>query len=93
MLKLGESMKIIDNIRSFLYDKDYFINIFEDYIYVFNYFDLNHFSDHNINLKLEKFNLTINGENLYILSTKPFVKKFMEKEILIQGRIEKVIKC
>ena len=79
-------MKIIDNIKSFLYDKDYFINIFEDYIYVFNYLDLNHFSDHNINLKLEKFNLNIEGKDLTIVT-------MMEKEILIQGRIEKVIKC
>lgn len=78
-------MKIIDNIRSFLYDKDYFINIFEDYVYVFNYLDLNHFSDKEINLKMENFNVVIEGKDLSIV-------KMFEKEILIQGVIEKVIK-
>ncbi len=78
-------MKIIDNIKSFLYDKDYFINIFENYIYVFNYLDLNHFSDKEISLKLENFNVDIIGKDLSII-------KMMDKEILIEGYIEKVIK-
>lgn len=74
-------MKIIDNIKSFLYDKDYFINIFDKYIHVFNYLDLNHFSDEQISLKMENFNLIINGKELIIV-------KMMEKELLIQGIIE-----
>lgn len=78
-------MKIIDNIKSFLYDKDYFINIFENYIYIFNYLDLNHFSDKEISLKLENFNVDIIGKDLSII-------KMMDKEILIEGYIEKVIK-
>ena len=78
-------MKIIDNIKSFLYDKDYFINIFENYIYVFNYLDLNHFSDKEISLKLENFDVDIIGKDLSII-------KMMDKEILIEGSIEKVIK-
>ena len=78
-------MKIIDNIKSFLYDKDYFINIFENYIYVFNYLDLNHFSDKEISLKLENFDVDIIGKDLSII-------KMMDKEILIEGYIEKVIK-
>ena len=41
-------MKMINNIKSFLYDKDYFINVFDNYVYVFNYQDLNHFSDTQI---------------------------------------------
>lgn len=74
-------MKMIDNIKSFLYDKDYFINIFDNYIHVFNYLDLNHFSDDQISLKMQEFTLIINGQNLCIV-------KMMEKEILIQGTIE-----
>ncbi len=76
----------MENIKSFLYDKDYFISIFDKYIYVFNYLDLLHFSETEINLKLEKFKLLINGQNLSII-------KMMEKEILIEGEIEKVTKC
>lgn len=74
-------MKMINNIKSFLYDKDYFINVFDNYVYVFNYQDLNHFSDTQINLQLEKFNIIIMGQNLCIV-------KMMEKEILVQGKIE-----
>lgn len=76
-------MKLIDNIRSFLYDKDYFVNIFENYIHVFNYLNLFHFSNTEITLKLEKFTLKIKGANLSI-------SKMMEKEILIEGIIENV---
>ena len=74
-------MKMINNIKSFLYDKDYFINVFGNYVYVFNYQDLNHFSDTQINLQLEKFKIIIMGQNLCIV-------KMMEKEILVQGKIE-----
>ena len=74
-------MKMINNIKSFLYDKDYFINVFDNYVYVFNYQDLNNFSDTQINLQLEKFKIIIMGQNLCIV-------KMMEKEILVQGKIE-----
>ena len=76
-------MKMINNIKSFLYDKDYFINVFDNYVYVFNYQDLNHFSDTQINLQLEKFKIIIMGQNLCIV-------KMMEKEILVQGKIGKI---
>ena len=59
-------MHIKENLTNFLYDKNYFISIYDNYIYVYNYFDLLLLTDTKIILKLEKFNLTINGENLYI---------------------------
>ena len=69
---------MMNNIKSFLYDKDYFINIFDNYIHVFNYLDLNNFSDEQISLKMENFNLLIKGKNLSIV-------KMAQKEILIEG--------
>ncbi len=73
-------MHIRENLTNFLYDKNYFISIYDNYIYVYNYFDLLLLTDIKIVLKLEKFNLTINGENLYI-------SKLLPKEILIKGKI------
>ena len=73
-------MHIKENLTNFLYDKNYFISIYDNYIYVYNYFDLLLLTDTKIILKLEKFNLTINGENLYI-------SKLLPKEILIKGKI------
>ena len=74
-------MKIVNDIKSFLYDKDYFINIYENVVYVFNYLDLLSFSDQEIDLQLEQFKIKINGNNLIIV-------KMMEKEILVKGNIE-----
>lgn len=74
-------MKIINNIKSFLYDKDYFINYFDNCVYVFNYQDLNHFSESEVNLQMDNFSIVIKGQNLSIV-------KMMSKEILIQGIIE-----
>ncbi len=78
-------MKILENIKSFLYDKEYFINIFDNYVYVFNYLDLINFSETAIHLQMENFKVTVEGENLSIV-------KMMEKEILIEGTIKKVVK-
>ncbi len=78
-------MKILENIRSFLYDKEYFINIFDNYVYVFNYLDLINFSETAIQLQMENFKVAVEGENLSIV-------KMMEKEILIEGTIKKVVK-
>lgn len=74
---------MINNIRSFLYDQDYFINIFDNKIYIFNYLDLNHFSDTLVSLKMENFKLDINGDNLTIV-------KMESKEIMINGTIKGV---
>ena len=73
--------KIVNNIKSFLYDQEYFINIYENVVYVFNYLDLLSFSDKEVNLKMANFNIKIQGENLIIV-------KMMEKEILVKGKIE-----
>ncbi len=78
-------MKLWENIKSFLYDKDYFISLFDNYVYVFNYVDLLHFSQKEINLQVETFKVAIIGQNLSIV-------KMMEKEILIEGNIEQVLK-
>ena len=76
-------MHIKDNLINFLYDKNYFINIYDNYIYIFNYEKLITLNTELIVLKLEKFNIEIKGIKLYI-------KKMLPKELLIKGTIKNV---
>ena len=76
-------MHIKDNLINFLYDKEYFISIYNNYIYVFNYKELISLTSQIIILKLDKFKLEIKGEEL-------FITKLMPNEILIRGIIKNV---
>lgn len=73
-------MHIKDNIVSFLYDKNYFISLYDNNIFVFNYVNLKNFSDRDINIDFDNFNLIISGKNLLI-------KKMGKSELLISGDI------
>lgn len=76
-------MHMKDNLINFLYDKEYFITLYGDYIYVFNYKELISLDNKKIILKLEKFNLLIEGENL-------FITKMLPNEIAIKGTVKNV---
>lgn len=76
-------LHIKDNLINFLYDKDYFISIYEDYIYVFNYLKIITLTDKLIILNLNKITLEVKGENL-------FIKKLYPQELLIKGNLNKV---
>ena len=74
-------MKIVNNIKTFLYDKEYFINIYDNKIHVFNYIDLEVLKEKEIILHMDKFKLQIIGQNLH-------VTKMAENEILINGQLD-----
>ena len=76
-------MHIKESLINFLYDKDYFISIFENYIHVFNFRELKNLSSKNIILKLDTFTLDIEGNDL-------FITKMLPSEVLIKGTISKV---
>lgn len=76
-------MHIKESLINFLYDKDYFISIFENYIHVFNFRELKNLSSKNIILKLDTFTLDIEGNDL-------FITKMLPNEVLIKGTISKV---
>lgn len=76
-------MHIKDNLINFLYDKNYFISLYDNFIYCFNYKELISLKDNLIILKMPSFNLTIKGDNL-------FITKMLPTEILIKGKILKV---
>ncbi len=76
-------MHIKDNLINFLYDKKYFITIYDNYVYVFNYLELVLLTDNKIILKMDAFNVCITGHSL-------FITKMLPKEILIKGKISNI---
>lgn len=76
-------MNLKESLVNFLYDKNHFINIYDDYIHIFNFKELISLSDKKIILSLEKFKVEIIGNNM-------FIKKMSKNEILIKGIIDKV---
>lgn len=72
-----------DNLINFLYDKNYFINIYDEYIHIFNYQELVSLSSKKIVLKMETFKIEVTGDNL-------FITRMLPNEILIKGIIGKV---
>ncbi len=78
-------MLIKDNIKNYLYDKNYFITIFDNYIHVYNYLKLNDFRNDYIKLSFHNFILLIEGDHL-------FITKMLKNELLIKGEITKMEK-
>ena len=60
-------MHIKDTLVNFLYDKEYFISIYDNFIHVFNYKELISLTSKLVILKLDKFKLEIKGEDLFII--------------------------
>jgi len=76
-------MHIIKNLKNFLLDQDYYIDIFNKNLHVYRYETLEHLSDNLIKLKLKEFKLEIEGKDLIVAS--------MDKqELLIKGIIDSV---
>lgn len=76
-------MHMKDSLINFLYDKKYFINIYDEFIHVFNYQELLSLSESKIILRMPDFQIVIQGSNL-------FITKLFPSEILIKGCISKV---
>ena len=73
-------MHIIKNLKNFLVEQDYYIDIFNDSLHVYQYVSLVTLSDKLIELKLKEFNIEITGLDLRVASMD-------NKEILIKGII------
>ncbi len=76
-------MHIVKNLKNFLIDQDYYIDIFNDCLHVYRYITLISLSDSLIELKFLDFNLKVKGSNLTIL-------KMDNEELLIKGIINSV---
>ena len=78
-------MNIFKSLSNFLYDKEYFIALYENEVYVYNYYDIIFLGEEKIILDFAKFNLLIKGQNL-------LVKQLDKKEMLIGVIIKEVSK-
>ena len=76
---------MLEIFKNYLKGEEYYIIIYSNYIYIFNYVDIIKFTDTYIILKLEKIKLYIYGSDLLIT-------KLEKKELLIKGYINKVEK-
>ena len=76
-------MHLYKTLKSFLYDKDYFVDLWKNCLHVYGIVDIDTLKEQKIVLTLEKFKLEINGENFRVL-------KLSKKEILIQGEVSEM---
>lgn len=76
-------MHLYKTMKNFLMDFNYYIDIYEEKIHVFNYIDIEKLTDTEIILTMPSFTLTIKGISFV-------VKRLEKREILIEGTLEDV---
>ena len=76
-------MHIVKNLQNFLYDQDYYIDLFKNCLHVYYYEELLSLSETLIELRLKEFILIIEGNNLSI-------SNMDKQEILIKGEIKEM---
>lgn len=76
-------MNIKNNIIDYLFDNDYVICTYDNYVYIYKYEYLERFNDKNINLKVKSKLISIKGNDLIIV-------KITKCELLIKGTIKSV---
>lgn len=76
---------MLEIFKNYLRGEEYYLIIYSNYIYIYNYKDIKKFTDTLISLKLEKMSVNIYGNNLLIT-------KLESSELLIKGNILKVEK-
>ncbi len=73
-------MHLYKTMKNFLMDFEYYIDIYEEKIHIFNYIDIEKLTEDEIILTMPKFTLFLKGENFA-------VKRLEKREILIEGTI------
>ncbi len=76
-------MHLYKTMKNFLMDFDYYIDIYEDKIHVFNYIDIEKLNDTEIVLAMPAFTLSFKGTSFV-------VKRLEKREILIEGLLDEV---
>lgn len=76
---------MLDIIKHYLNNEDYFISLYKNDIYFYKYVDIIKFTDKLISIKFNKFIINVVGDNLCI-------KKMEKCELLVSGNIMKVEK-
>ena len=73
-------MHLYKTVKNFLFDQDYFIDIWSNYLHVYEFIDILTLNEKEINLQLEKFKLLVKGDDFRVL-------KLTKNEILVSGNI------
>lgn len=76
---------MLEILKNYLRGEEYYIILYSNFIYIFNYKEINKFTDQFISLKLENMKVNIHGNDLLIT-------KLEKRELLIKGNILKVEK-
>lgn len=74
-------MKLLNHVRGFLIDQEYYIDIYENKIHVFHYIDILKLQDEEIILQMSDFKLVLKGVNFR-------VSRLENREILISGVLD-----
>lgn len=74
---------MLRNLRTFINDNEWYINIYDGKVNVVNYDDVILLEDNRISIKYKKGMIIIKGENLS-------VNKLLENEMLIIGKIKSI---
>ena len=73
-------MHLSEYLKNFLYDKNYFITMYENFLYIYNFQEIITLTNELIMLSIENFKIKITGSDLKI-------KKINSSELLIEGNI------
>lgn len=76
-------MDIFNRMRNYLLEEEFSVNIYKDKVHVMNYTSIGMFDNHSININYNGGVLHITGDNL-------IVKKLLNEEVLIVGKIKNV---
>ncbi len=76
-------MHLYKTMKNFLMDFNYYIDMYEEKIHVFNYIDIEKLTSTEIILAMPSFTLTLKGVSFV-------VKRLEKREILIEGILEDV---
>jgi len=74
-------MQLVNRVRSFLVDQNYYIDLYENHIHVFHYVDILKLQDNEIILQMDSFQIQFMGANFR-------VSRLENREILISGVLE-----
>lgn len=76
-------MHLYKTIKNFLFDQDYFVDLWDKYIHVYGLVDILKLEEKEISLLLEEQKLEIFGTDFRVL-------KLTKKEILIEGNLDTI---
>lgn len=73
-------MKFYNALSDFLYDKNYFITLFDNKVHIYRYLEIEKLTMEKIIVVMNGFKLTISGRDLIVL-------QMNSEEIILQGQI------